>query len=343
MPEDLLQNPALTADTRSRLYCTSHSAMATEYSLYLCANSREDADAIGQHVFDEVDRVEELLSNYRESSELCRINREAAVSEVTTDPETFHFLETCLAWSEKSSGAFDITVGRLMKAWGFFGAKGAIPFEEKLAETRAQVGWQNVRLDAARRTVRFQSSGIELDPGGVGKGYAVDRAVKILRQRQVPAALLSAGSSTIYALGAPPGETGWKIQVPSVDKRENTISTVILRDSSLSTANRSEKNFTHNGHFYGAIMDPRTLAPAEGVLQVTVISPSATESDILSNASFILNPHDRASFMDELPQAAALVISENQPSPDYVAIRWPAAIDSALRAGPETAKGEQEL
>ena len=156
------------------------------------------------------------------------------------------------------------------------------------------MGWQKICLNSARRTVRFLSPGIELDPGGVGKGYAVTCAVRILLAKQVGAALLSAGSSTIYALGAPPGEAGWKIRVPSARQEESTISTIVLRDTSLSTANRSEKNFTHDGHLYGAIMDPRTLRPVEGMLQVTVISPLATDSDALSNALFILGPEDSA-------------------------------------------------
>lgn len=239
----------------SQLYFATHPAMGTEYSLYLYARSREEADSIAALVFWEIDRVDGLLSNYRESSELSRINREAFQQDVTTDPETFRFLETCLAWSASSHGAFDISVGKLMKVWKFFGAPGAVPSPEELTASREDVGWEKIKLDRAQRTVRFLTSGIELDPGGIGKGYAVDRAVRFLRAKQVNVALLSAGSSTIYALGAPLGEEGWKVRVPSPSLGEETISTVILRDTSLSTANLSGKYFVHDGHFYGAIMD----------------------------------------------------------------------------------------
>ncbi len=125
----------------SRLYYVSHPAMATVYSLHLYADSEEAAERIAEPVFQEIDRVEELLSNYRESSELSRINREAGATEVITDPETFHFLETSLAWSVRWHGAFDITVGRLMKTWGFFGANGAMPPEEQICAARNQTGW----------------------------------------------------------------------------------------------------------------------------------------------------------------------------------------------------------
>ncbi len=320
----------------SQLYCVRHPAMGTEYCLYLYADSHAEAEDLAQSAFQEIDRVEDLLSNYRESSELSRINREASYGEVTTDPETFRFLQTSFAWSARSHGAFDITVGKLMKAWGFFGATGTVPSENKLVQVRAQVGWQNVCLDSEKRTVRFLSSGIELDPGGIGKGYAVDRAVGILRTQHVRAALLSAGSSTIYALGAPLGELGWKILVPFVGQGDRTLSTVILRDRSLSTANHSEKYFIDQGHLYGAIMDPHTLRPVEGTRQVTAISPSATESDTLSNALFILERKSRASLLEQLPEVSALIVSENQLTIQHDAIRWPSEVANGRCAADAT-------
>ncbi|HZC43794.1 MAG TPA: FAD:protein FMN transferase [Acidobacteriaceae bacterium] len=319
-----------TLNSVSQLYCTTHPAMGTEYSLYLYAPSRDHAEAIAERVFAEVDRVDTLLSNYQPDSELSRINREAFANEVTTDPETFRFLATCLAWSERSNGAFDVSVGKLMKVWKFFGASGALPSQEELEAARANVGWEKIRLDPAQRTVRFLAAEIEMDPGGIGKGYAVDRAVRILREKQIPAALLSAGSSTIYALGAPPGETGWKVQVPCPQPEGGTISTVTLRDTSLSTANLSEKNFVHDGKLYGAIMNPRTLWPVEGMLQVTVISKSATDSDALSNALFVSEPEDWLSLL--AAEDCALVIRGQLPepvkqcAPKYEAIRWPAEV-----------------
>jgi thiamine biosynthesis lipoprotein len=338
-----------TLNPVKQLYCTTHPAMGTEYSLYLYAQSREEAAATAKLVFEEVDRVDLLLSNYQPSSELSRINREAFAHEVTTDPETFRFLETCLAWSEKSHGAFDISVGKLMKVWNFFGASGALPTQEEIAAVREHVGWKKIRLDPAQRTVRFLSAEIELDPGGIGKGYAVDRAVRILRAKQIPAALLSAGSSTIYALGAPPGEAGWKVRVPSAHPAGATVSTVVLRDTSLSTSNLSEKNFVDDGKFYGAIMDPRTLQPVRGTLQVTVISPSATDSDALSNALFVSGPECRTLLLAQRPQDSALVIreehtgSEKKVAPEYETIRWPAEVVTQHLAEVSIAKEKQKL
>jgi thiamine biosynthesis lipoprotein len=132
------------SEPRPQLFSASHAAMATTFSLYLYARSQTEADKDADLVFEEIDRVEDLLSNYRQSSELSRINRGAAVSPVTTDPETFHFLETALSWSARSNGAFDISVGQLMKTWGFFHAEGHVPSESDLSEIRYQVGWKKI-------------------------------------------------------------------------------------------------------------------------------------------------------------------------------------------------------
>ncbi len=302
------------AQTRERLYTITHPAMGTVYTLYIYAGSQQEADADAGAVFDEVDRIEDLLSNYKETSELSRINRLAFSETVTTDPETFSFLSQSMEWSARSDGAFDITVGALMKEWGFFRKSGRIPTDAEFAELRSETGWQKVKLDAANRTVRFTSAGVELDPGGIGKGFAVDAAIAILHAQHVSAAMLSAGGSTIYALGAPPGEPGWKVVVPDPVHAGETLSTVFLKDTSLSSASCAEKNFILNGHLYCHIMDPPTLRPVEGMLQVSIIDPSATASDALSNVLFVKKPEDSARWMKTLPADSALVISGTKSS-----------------------------
>jgi thiamine biosynthesis lipoprotein len=295
------------------LFTRVHPAMGTDFTLYLYAADAATADREADRAFAVVDQLESLLSNYRPESELSRINREAVRHAVTTDPEMFRFLEESLAWSARSDGAFDITVGKLMKAWGFFRStghpSGQVPTDAELARVRAETGWKRVVLTAGTRTVRFTAPGVELDPGGIGKGFAVDAAIEALRADGVQAALLSAGSSTIYALGAPPDAAGWKVRVPDPEHRGAALSTIVLHDTSLSTANCSEKHFVVGGHQYCHIMDPRTLRPVEGRLQATVTAPSATDSDALSNVMFVLDGAGRKRVMASLPPAdAALVV-----------------------------------
>jgi thiamine biosynthesis lipoprotein len=273
------------------LFVRSHPAMGTEFTIYLYAPDEQQASADFQAAFDEIDRIEDALSNYKPSSELSRINRDAASDAgIVTDPEVFDVLQTSLHYSQLSDGAFDVTVGPLMRAWGFFRGQGHYPTDVELAQARASVGWRNVHLDPATRTVHFARKGTDIDLGGIGKGYAVDRVVTLLREAGVASALVDAGSSTLYAIGAPPGESGWPIRVPRPGDRTHALSLVRLRDASLSTSGSYEKFFQLNGHIYCHIMDPRTGRPVQDMLQTSVIAKDATTTDALSTTLFVMGP-----------------------------------------------------
>lgn len=305
------------------LFVFSHPAMGTTFILYLYCKEETQASEIGEAVFDEVDRIEQLLSNYRETSELSRINREAAKDPVTTDPEMMAFLTASQRWSRASDGAFDITVGRLMRTWGFYHHQGQVPPAAELEQAREVTGWEKVQLDQAHRTVRFTRPGVELDPGGIGKGFAVDAAVRILRENKVVAALISAGSSTLYALHAPPGHKGWRVVVPGPLPSHHALSIVSLRDESLSSADCSQKNFVASGHLYCHIMDPRTVRPVEGRVQVSVIHPSATASDALSNVVFVLPPQQSLRVLETAaPETRALIVSRSKGVTVCSVFRW---------------------
>jgi thiamine biosynthesis lipoprotein len=249
-----------------------------------------DAGALSGAVeaaLDEVDRIDRLMSHYKPESPLSRLNREAAQGPVQVEPELFTFIAECLRYSRESEGAFDVTVGPLMKAWGFFRGEGRLPRDEEVAEVRARVGYRHVVLDAARGTVRFDRPGVELDLGGIGKGYAVDRAAAVLRARGVAAALVSAGGSTTYGLGAPPGERGWAVSVADPAHTSRTALTLVLRDRALSVSGSYEKSFEVGGVRYSHIMDPRSGRPVQGMLSVAVLAPTGTEGDALDNVLFV--------------------------------------------------------
>ena len=320
--------PAEVAPKTATLYTFSHPAMATTFSLYLYSDNAARAAEVSSEVFDEVDRIEQLLSNYRESSELSRINENAAAGPVTTDAEMMDFLAQSQHWSEVSDGAFDITVGRLMKSWGVYRHQGHVPPAAELENLRSVTGWQHVVLNRADRTVRFTAAGVELDPGGIGKGFAVDAAVRILRADGISAALLSAGSSTVYALGAPPQHKGWRIVVPGPLPSHAMLSTITLRNESLSSADCSQKNFVADGHLYCHIMDPRSMRPVEGRIQVSIVHPSATASDALSNVLFVEPPAESLRVLATYaPEARALIVSGDANHATCSTFRWGVPVD----------------
>jgi thiamine biosynthesis lipoprotein ApbE len=246
------------------------------------------------------------MSHYKPESPLSRINREAGLHPVSVDPELFTFIKRSLQYSQESNGAFDITVGPLMKAWGFFRGEGQLPSEGQLAAVRQRVGARHVILNENDRTIRFDVDGVQLDLGGIAKGYAVDRAVEILRAQHVEAALVSAGGSTIYGLGAPPGRDGWSVQVQDPIDARKVAREVTLRNRSLSVAGSSEKSFEANGIRYSHIMDPGTGRPVQGILSVAVLTETGTDGDALDDALFVLGPSKSAAYLKRRSDAEAI-------------------------------------
>jgi thiamine biosynthesis lipoprotein len=297
----------------------THPAMGTIFTIDLNVPDQATAEQDMDLAFEEIDRLEALLSNYRPSSELSRISREAGSAPVVTDPETFRFLERSFYWSRVSYGAFDITVGRLLRAWGFFFHQGRIPSQTELNALRGKIGWRNVDLDPKTRTVSFTNhQAMELDPGSIGKGFAVDSVVKLLREHGVTSAFISAGGSTLYAIGTPPGAAGWPVDIPDPRTPGKTATSILLKDTSLSTGACTEKFFIKNGHRYCHIFDPRSMRPVEGMLQTTVIDPSATDSDALSTVVFVLDSEVARKLLASRPGTQALIFSQTS----CIEINW---------------------
>lgn len=266
----------------------STDAMGATFSVVLYGSDQESMNQAIDAAFDEAHRLDALLSNYRPESEWSLINREAAARPLTVSPELFRLLADCIEYSRASEGTFDLTVGPLMRAWGFLGGGRRVPSSDQIHDALAVVGYRHVKLNPRNQTVRFDRPGVEIDPGGVGKGYAVDRMVEVLRSRGIRNALVAASGSSIFGLGNPPEESrGWPIRIADPWNHDKDATQVFLRNLSLSTSGSYEKSFRAGGHRYSHIMDPRRGVPAESAVQVTVIAPRATDSEIWAKPYFI--------------------------------------------------------
>ena len=283
-------------------------SMACLYSIVAYGEQPEIVLRALERALDEVDRIDRLMSHYREDSPLSRINRDAARGPVTVDRELFDFIALSLDYGVESGGAFDVTVGPLMKAWGFFRGEGRLPAEAELTRARRATGFRHVTLNARDRTIRFDRDGVELDLGGIAKGYAVDRAVEILKREDIAAALVSAGGSTIYALGRPPDRPHWTVEIQDpLDPRHIAFS-VPLTNRALSVSGVSEKSFELDGVRYSHIMDPRTGRPARGVLGVIVQAPRGTAGDAIDNVLFVAGAERGRVFLRRHPDVDAIFL-----------------------------------
>ena len=280
-------------------------SMACLYSIVAYGERSEAIRRTLEQALDEVDRIDRLMSHYREDSPLSRINRDAARGPVTVDPELFDFVAVALDYSAGSDGAFDVTVGALMKAWGFFRGEGRFPSDAAWSRARAATGFRHVRLNPSERTIRFDRDGVQLDLGGIAKGYAIDRAVGILRREGIVSALVSAGGSTTYALGTPPDGNQWRVEVQDPLDARRIAFDVRLKNRALSVSGVSEKSFERDGVRYSHIMDPRTGRPVQGVLGVIVQSPTGTAGDAIDNILFVQGVDRGRAFLRRHPDVEA--------------------------------------
>ena len=281
--------------------------MGTVFTLVVYGPDREYLAEVASEVFDGIDQLDGQMSNYQPTSELSRINREAARGPVLVEPQLFRLIQDSVRTSAETGGAFDITVGPLMKTWGFFRGRGRLPAPAEIAAALKHVGYRNLELNTAERTLRFQRGGMEIDLGGIAKGYAVDQAVEILRSRGIRSALVSSGTSSAYALGSPPGERGWQITVRSPYDARKAADIVRLRNFSLSISGDYERFFRIGGKLYCHIMDPRTGRPVENMLATVVLAARCTETDALSTAFFVMGVEGSRRYLATRPNLVGIL------------------------------------
>ena len=271
-------------------YEASHDSMGTTFDVVAYGPDREHLAAVINEVFEEIDRLDRQMSKYRPDSELSYINRNAARHRVVVEPRLFQLMQDSVRYSSETEAAFDITIGALMRSWGFFRRRGRVPAEAERAEILKLTGYQHVKLDPVARTVRFDANGVELDLGGIGKGCAIHQALEILRSNAVTSALVSSGMSSIYALGAPPQERAWTITLRDPFDAEKGADVILLKNCSLSTSGNYVNFFKLNDRTYSHIMDPASGRPVEEMLSTAVMALQATESEALSTAFYVMGP-----------------------------------------------------
>ncbi len=266
-------------------------AMATRFELVLLGRDATRLRASGEEALREIKSLERRFSFYNPSSELCAINRGAARSPVRVAPDLFDLLVHCFALANTTRGTFDPTVGPLMRSWGFYLGTGKRPNEKQLSSAREISGRHHVELDVAHQSISFDREGVEIDLGGIAKGYAIDEAGRILSEAGIEDALLHGGTSSVLGMGISYDGKPWRV---AIGDEGILLGTVELENATVSVSATSGKSFEDDGLRRGHVMDPRTGEPAVGAAVSAVTSNSATESDALSTAALILGIDARA-------------------------------------------------
>ena len=244
-------------------------------------------DAINK-AFREIERIEDVYSVFKPESEISKINR-LRKNELLRIPDgVFNLISRSLDYSERTGGAFDITVKPLVDLWKKAGAIKKLPDEYELKRALDRVGYKNVVLDKVRRTICFKKDGMAIDLGGIAKGYATDRAITILQNSGIDNALVTSGGD-MYCLGKKSMSQLWKVGVRHPRDKDKIFIEVALKDKAISTSGDYERYFILDGKRYSHIIDPRTGYPiGDNVVSASVISPDSTTSDILATAMCLL-------------------------------------------------------
>ena len=310
---DVLEPPQAAAlpPRETALLRLGRRAMATNFEIVLPFDS-DAALAHGQAAFDLLDRLEDQLTVYRDHSEVCRLNRTAFDAPVPVEEGLFGLLQLAARITEEADGAFDVTAGALIKAWGFFRGPRRVPSDAERAAALERVGMGRVRLNPERRTVQFERRGLEINLGSIGKGYALDCVGGFLAATgKFPAVLLHGGRSSVYARGNPDDDPrGWLVGISHPWESGRRLAEVWLRDRSLGTSAATFQHLEYNGKKLGHLLDPRTGWPASGVASATVIAPTGAEADALSTAFYVGGVELARRYCAAHPEVGAILLPD---------------------------------
>ena len=284
--------------------------MGTIFRIELYAPDDAAASKAAEAAFARAEELEQIMSDYREDSELMRLAHEGARAPLPISNDLYEVLAKSIRISGLSHGAFDVSVGPLVALWREARTNGRLPAASDLAKAKALVDYRNIELDPTRRTVFLKCGGMKLDLGAIGKGYAADQMLAVLESRGFRRAMVVAGGEV--AVGAPPpGAAGWKVAINTADATaRKALCTLVLHDAALSTSGDSEQFVEFNGKRYSHVVDPSTGVALEGKASTTVLARDATTADALATALSILPVADGIRLAESLPGVAVYMVRQ---------------------------------
>jgi thiamine biosynthesis lipoprotein len=297
---------ALSQPVSAEWFSLEEAKMGTriEVQFWLDEDKPEAAAKLLASSMAEFDRIEALMSTYIDSSEMSRINDQAATEPQQISAELFELLQQALELSALTDGAFDITYDSVGYLYDFREKQRPDPME--IAERLSSVDYKNVILDESSRTVSFTQPGVRINLGGIAKGYSVERVIKLLNDSGIKHALATAGGDT-RILGDR-RDKPWIVGIRDPDKSEAIFTRLALRDEAVSTSGDYERFFIEDGKRYHHILSPADGKPVQGVRSVTIIGPNATLTDGLSTSVFVMGPQLGIGLIDDLPGYEAIII-----------------------------------
>lgn len=275
-------------------------------------DGRDQVERIVEAAFAEIERLEGILSGWVSTSDISRINDAAGGNPISVSPETWQVILSTQEFSRLTEGAFDITIGAVMRLWDFQSTEAHVPDETAIQTSLRLVGPQQVLLDSVNVKIGLRKRGAAIDLGGAAKGYAVDKAIAVLKEWGVKAAMVDAGGD-IGLLGRKSRDETWKIGIRHPRLPGEIIEVLEVDSGAVATSGDYERFFLQNNIRYHHILEPYTGMPARGAVSVTILANTALEADILATAVFVLGPEKGMALIEQLGGVEGIIYAE---SPD---------------------------
>ena len=282
--------------------------MGSRFEITVVAEDSIQANNYIDLAVGEISRIERLISSWDAASQTSEINRNAGLQPVKVDEELYNLINRCVEISRLTEGAFDISFASMDKIWKFDGSMLEMPSETAVEVAISKVGFHNIILDPQNLTVFLRLEGMKIGFGAIGKGYAADKAKKLLAENGVKAGIINA-SGDMNAWGKQPSGEFWKVAITNPMDKNKAFALLPLQNNAVVTSGNYEKYVTFNGIRYTHIIDPRTGYPATGIISVTVFAPKAEIADALATSIFVMGKEVGLDFINQLPQTECIIIN----------------------------------
>ena len=282
--------------------------MGTLFRIKLYTTDQQSAESAFHSAFARIAQLDNALSDYKPDSELNMASKAAASGPVHISDDLAAVLKASQQLSEETGGAFDVTIGPLTKLWRRARKDHRVPYSEEVAAVRERCGYRKLHLDPASQTMTADSSGMELDLGAIAKGYAADQALDVISRLGIRSALVAASGDLAFG-DSPPGETGWKIGLDSLDSASKPFTRVlILHNAAVSTSGNNEQFLESNGKRFSHIIDPKTGTGLTSDISVTAVAKLGIQADPAATAVSVLGREKGLIFIENHPGLAAFIL-----------------------------------
>nr|WP_233357753.1 FAD:protein FMN transferase [Haloflavibacter putidus] len=284
--------------------------MGSRFDITVVANDSIQANQYIATAIAEITRVEKLISSWDDNSQTSEINRNAGIKPVKVDKELFDLIERAIGISKLTDGAFDISYASMDRIWKFDGSMTKMPSKEEITASVEKVGYQNIVLDKSKSTVFLKLKGMKIGFGAIGKGYAADKAKKLLISKGITSGIINA-SGDMNTWGKQPKGNEWKVAITNPMNKNKVFALLPITNGAVVTSGNYEKFVNFNGKRYTHIIDPRTGYPSSGIISVTVFAPKAELADALATSVFVMGKETGLDRINQLPKIECIIIDDN--------------------------------